>query len=185
MNGTYHGDATLTVAIPIDTPRPGWGDVMAEVAARENGIVGSEVPDPVAVAIGAMFDQGEQVTPGMTALARGDGRPFRLEDLADDLSAGFERSQRGTGGWRALNMLATWALNHPSRSDSQPVEMNRGEYRVVVHGHTWYHLARDGGVGHVRVARIAPVVAGTGEAIHYYIGDAADFDAALALVVAS
>jgi hypothetical protein len=183
-NGTYHGDATLTVTVPDDHRTLGWGAVMREIIARENSTVGSEIPDAVAVAIAAILCQGA-LTPGMSRLALADGKPFRLEDLADDLSAGFERSRRGTGGYRALCMLATWALNHPSRSDRAPAQINRGEYRVVVHAGTWYHLARDGGAGKVRVARMAPVVDGTDETTLHYIGDAADFDAALALVVAS
>lgn len=106
-NGTYHGDATLSIGRPRHFTT---GQVTAELnhPTGDNG----EIADGAAVAIASWYQ-----APGGTGLAfaqlanTGD---VRLEDLADALSFEFQRYAND----HALSCLTTWALHHPSRSDA-------------------------------------------------------------------
>lgn len=112
-NGTYHGDEVLTVGRPRHVSEDDvWADV-AYVQSGENE-EGQEITDAVAVTIASWF-AGHRRGDGLAMAELSTSGTVRLEDLADDLSALFADRSMSLENRRALDCLATWALNHPSR----------------------------------------------------------------------
>jgi hypothetical protein len=113
-NGMYHGHDTITTTTRTHA---GGLDKFTEIDDLNTGRRTEEISDSVALSIAAGWQSPAGVGRAMARLAS-TGR-VGLEDLADDISASLDECRRvyGTDSleYRELNLLATWALNHPSR----------------------------------------------------------------------
>lgn len=114
-NGWYHGDATLNVGRPRHMSEDEAQEMVAARYGRE------EITDECAVTIASWWATSARGRGlGMAELST-SGR-VRLEDLADDLSDAYNNvtptSLNVVEDTQALDMLATWALNHPSRKSA-------------------------------------------------------------------
>lgn len=112
MNGTYHGPESLDIG---HVRHVGSAEVVAMVAAR---IGQCEITDECAATIASWWT-GPRRGGGLAMAELATSGRVMLEHLADDLSRAIDetRGKHGREGDRdALNMLATWALHHPSRA---------------------------------------------------------------------
>ena len=110
MNGTYQGPDVIRT----DRPQHLTGrEAAAEVADRWGR---EEISDACALTIASWWQAPNGPGQAFAQLASTGSVP--LEALADDISGALDTlRQHGTDtpDWRALSMLAAWALHHPSR----------------------------------------------------------------------
>lgn len=110
MNGIYHGPDVITTSRPAHLT----GDAAtAQVTARW---AHEEISDACALTIASWWQSPGRVGRAFAQLASTGTVP--LEALADDISATFNELRPhcvDIPQGRALSMLATWALHHPSR----------------------------------------------------------------------
>lgn len=111
MNGIYHGDDVLNIGHVLHCTT---GEVDAELNARANAETTEEISDEAAAAIASWWQAPRGHGYAFAQLAS-TGR-VRLEDLADDISGVYDTT-RDMHERRYMDYLATWALNHPSRTD--------------------------------------------------------------------
>jgi hypothetical protein len=113
MNGMYRGPDVIVTGRPAHLSE---AEALAEVAAQEGR---EEVSDACAVTITSWWQSPGRVGRAFAQLASTGS--VRLEALAEDISATFAElrtvglNAANSDQWRALEALATWALNHPSR----------------------------------------------------------------------
>lgn len=74
-----------------------------------------EVSDATALTIASWWQSPSTVGHVLASLA--GGMAVDVTDLLDDIRATRNRVLDGTDDKLALDMLATWAINHPSRQD--------------------------------------------------------------------
>ncbi len=120
MNGTYHGPATFG---PISTTdnELSLAIVRHEIRAREDAPRGSdlsitEISDYAALSIVAYLITDMNAHVAWWHLLENEGA-VSLEAFADGLSYSFDRYPSTSDEYRMLGYLATWALNHSTRTD--------------------------------------------------------------------